>query len=573
MTRRAMDSSTRSRGPARWWGSARVIKVLVVVAIVSMAFSAIWIQTASAALSPWSGTTNYPLAIYGQRCVVSSGFVFCVGGITDDPATGNGKRVSAVFFAAISSSGVGPWSASTNYPLVISGHDCIANSGFVYCIGGDTDDPNNPSGRTLSDVYFAPLSPSGVGSWSATTNYPTIISAQSCVASSGFVYCIGGSVVSSATNAVYFAALSSNGLGPWSATTNYPTSSLGQSCVVSSEFVYCIGGTGSVVGTLPMSAVYFATVSSSGVGPWSATADYPIFNSHPACVATSGSVYCIGAYRYNGDLSNATYFAALSSSGVGAWNATTNYPTTIITECVARAGFVYCIGGYNRPTFISAVYFASVTQVTQNVTSTAVTCSPSYVAVGQPAQCSATVTDTSATPISPEGTVAFSSNSSGSFAPSNTCELSSINSSTASCSSKVSYTPSPSAEGAPTITGIYSGEPAHQGSSGTTSLTVEKRTSSTTVNCSKVKGNIVCTVTVTDTSPGTPMTPTGTVSMSSTGTGTLTSCALSGIGSSGTCTVTYTPGKGKTSTVTITGTYPGDVNHLGSSGSTTIRSF
>ena len=98
------------------------------------------------------------------------------------------------------------------------------------------------------------------------------------------------------------------------------------------------------------------------------------------------------------------------------------------------------------------------------------------------------------------------------------------------------------------------------------------RATSTTVSCSKVKGSITCTITVTDTSPGTSITPTGTVAMSSTGTGTFTSCAFSGASSSATCTVTYTPGKGKTSIISITGTYSGDTDHFGSSGSTTIKS-
>ena len=499
------------KGALGVWALARVVPILLVVAMGSVTLSAIWIQPASASLSSWTATTNYPVSVSGEICVMSSGFVYCVGG-------------------------------------------------------------NNGTTR-ITAVYFAPLSSSGVGSWIATTSYPTNVISQSCVASSGFIYCVGGFDGVTSVNSVYFAPLSSSGVGSWSTTTNYPIGITGQSCVAISGFVYCIAGRDSA--NLLTSAVYFAPLSSSGVGSWSATTNYPMTIVSESCVASSGFVHCIGGQLFNGAKSSAVDFAPLNSSGVGSWLATTNYPTTIADpSCVARAGVVYCVAGLGGPTNTqtNAVYFAFVTQVTQDVTSTFVTCSPSFIAASQPTQCTATVTDTSATPISPGGTVTFSGNSSGSFDPSNTCELSSTGSSTASCASTVSYIPSAGAEGSHTITGTYSGEPAHLGSSGTTSLTVGKRTSSTTVNCSKVKGNIVCTVTVTDTAPGTPVTPTGTVSMGSTGTGTFTNCALSGTGSSAACTVTYTPGKGKTGIITITGTFGGDRDHLGSSGSTTVRS-
>ena len=543
------------------WALARVVPILLVVAMGSVTLSAIWIQPASASLSSWTATTNYPVSVSGEICVMSSGFVYCVGG-------NNGTtRITAVYFAPLSSSGVGSWIATTSYPTNVISQSCVASSGFIYCVGGFD------GVTSVNSVYFAPLSSSGVGSWSTTTNYPIGITGQSCVAISGFVYCIAGrDSANLLTSAVYFAPLSSSGVGSWSPTASYPIVVAFHSCVASSGLVYCVGGLGSA--SQP-NDVYFAPLSSSGVGSWSATTNYPMTIVSESCVASSGFVHCIGGQLFNGAKSSAVDFAPLNSSGVGSWLATTNYPTTIADpSCVARAGVVYCVAGLGGPTNTqtNAVYFAFVTQVTQDVTSTFVTCSPSFIAASQPTQCTATVTDTSATPISPGGTVTFSGNSSGSFDPSNTCELSSTGSSTASCASTVSYIPSAGAEGSHTITGTYSGEPAHLGSSGTTSLTVGKRTSSTTVNCSKVKGNIVCTVTVTDTAPGTPVTPTGTVSMGSTGTGTFTNCALSGTGSSAACTVTYTPGKGKTGIITITGTFGGDRDHLGSSGSTTVRS-
>ena len=109
---------------------------------------------------------------------------------------------------------------------------------------------------------------------------------------------------------------------------------------------------------------------------------------------------------------------------------------------------------------------------------------------------------------------------------------------------------------------------------GTTSTMT--RTTSTSVSCSVAfltdHHATPCTATVTDTSPGTPITPSGTVTWTSSGQGTFSpnACALSGAGPTATCTVTYTASPGRPLPRTITGTYSGDTDHFGSSGTTHI---
>jgi len=538
--------------------------VLVVVAVWG-GLSAIWIQPASASVSSWSSTTAYPVGIEGQSCVLSSGFVYCVGGGTW--SGGSFIVTDSVYYASLSSTGVGSWSATTSYPVPIFLQSCVVNSGFVYCIGGQLQNGSTDA------VYFAALSSTGVGSWSATTNYPTTVLIQSCVADSGFAYCIGG-LAPVRTDAVYFAALSSSGVGSWSATTNYPTSIYDQSCVANSGFVFCVGGTAGLENT---NAVYFAALSSSGVGSWSATTRVPAdFYRGRSCVVDSGFVYCIGGFAPAAD---AVYFAPLSSGGVGVWSATTNLPTPISgPSCVADSGFAYCIGGAtSASSATNAVYFGQF--VTEALTRTSVSCTPSSIAYNQPSQCTATVTDSSASPTSPTGTVTFSINAitQGHFTPSNTCALLSSGPLTASCAVNVTY-PAPNpccippSEGSQPITGTYSGDSTHHASSGTTTVTVTRRSTSTTVSCLKTKGNVVCTVNVRDASPSAPTMLRGSVAWSSTGTGGFSSCVLSSTGSEVTCTVNYVPGKGKAMIITITAAYSGDPDHQGSSGSTTIKS-
>ena len=190
----------------------------------------------------------------------------------------------------------------------------------------------------------------------------------------------------------------------------------------------------------------------------------------------------------------------------------------------------------------------------QHTSSTSVICSPSSVIVSQASTCTATVGDTSTSSnITPTGTVTFAEiGPVGSFGAT-ICTLSS-----SSCS--VAFTPT--ASGNALVTGTYGGDSSHSGStSGTASITVNLRATSTTVICSSpviVNQASSCTATVSDTSPGTPVTPTGGVKFTETGpAGSFSSAACTLV--SGSCSVSFTATA--TGTAVITGVYDGDTAH------------
>jgi YVTN family beta-propeller protein len=290
-------------------------------------------------------------------------------------------------------------------------------------------------------------------------------------------------------------------------------------------------------------------------------------NTVTATVAVERSPYAVGVnpatnrvYASN-QLSNTVSFIDGSTNTVTATVTVGSNPTRLGVNSVTSRVYV--------ANFISNdVSVIQDVPVTLAPTTTSVVCNPATVAVNQPTQCTATVT--SSVPIT-GGTVTFSSSNSGVFTPSNTCAVSPL---TSSCS--VSYTPSPGSEGTHVITGTYSGDSTHSGSFGSFSLTVTKRTTTTSVSCAVAfltdHHATPCTATVTDTSPGTPITPSGTVAWKSSGKGTFSSnpCTLSGTGGTATCIVTYTASPGKPLPQTITGTYSGDADHSGSKGTTPI---
>jgi PKD domain/Bacterial Ig-like domain (group 3) len=198
--------------------------------------------------------------------------------------------------------------------------------------------------------------------------------------------------------------------------------------------------------------------------------------------------------------------------------------------------------------------------VNLRTTSTTISCSPSSVVVNQTTSCTAIVADSSGSgAITPTGNVVFT--------PGGTCTLVS-----GSCSVNIM----PFTSGSLTVSASYSGDSSHSTSSGSTTVPVGKRATSTSVFCSPspVTNSTVtsCVVKVTDADVGAVITPSGSVGFASNSTGTFAqlNCTLAATETVGvaSCSINYTPGA--TGSHLITASYPGDSTHLGSSGSVVV---
>src|SRR5213596_2729762 len=284
----------------------------------------------------------------------------------------------------------------------------------------------------------------------------------------------------------------------------------------------------------------------------------------------SGSTFSGGITCTNGNL--ATFGCqggvAIHDYGVpGTFNVTLRVQDTAGNTGSARDTLGNVILN-NQPSHTQRLNFA-VPPVAAHSTTTGVSCSPSSVAVGTATNCTVTVTDTSASPTTPTGTFALTTNSTGTFGGS--CVLAG---STASATCSVSYTPSGSAPRHDLITANYPGDSSHTSSSGTFKLTVASGVQSTTTSVSCTPSTVVinqassCTATVT----GQTTSPSGTVTFSSTGaagTFSSTTCTLvPGVSPASSCSVSFTPSA--SGTTTIQANYGGDSSHSASNGSTTI---
>ena len=224
---------------------------MMVVIIVALGFTSVFFTFVPSVppahaetVGAWGSTTNYPTVISGQSCVTSGGYIYCVGG------SSSGFKTTA-YYASISSSGVGNWISTTTYPGSPYIWSCVASGGYIYCISTTMPQgltgPTNPQPPLANDVYFAPLSSSGIGAWTKTTGYPSGITDASCTASGGYVYCVGGDSGATftqvlVTDATYYAVSHRSGVSSWTLATSYPLNMIHESCAASSGDIYCVGG-------------------------------------------------------------------------------------------------------------------------------------------------------------------------------------------------------------------------------------------------------------------------------------------------------------------------------------------
>src|SRR4029077_9668657 len=90
--------------------------------------------------------------------------------------------------------------SATGAGVGISGHSCVTDAGYIYCIGGlertnrlvsSGTGPltvSEPFDTPTTKVLYAPLSSAGVGDWHTTSDYGERVFGHSCVAMNRHIY-------------------------------------------------------------------------------------------------------------------------------------------------------------------------------------------------------------------------------------------------------------------------------------------------------------------------------------------------------------------------------------------------
>lgn len=272
----------------------------------------------------WASTTaivagGNPSFSFGS-IVAYNGYVYAVS------KSANG----GTYYAQLMASGaVGTWTYSRPVPFDDNFYPCWQDSGYIYCIGvGD-------------EIYSAPLSSSGIGSWTLqASTFPITPDAygERCVDATGYVYCIGGKDISSTIySTVSTAWVNSGTVGSWSS-SSYPIPIENAGCAIVGNTIYCEGG--ATTGPTDTAEVYYAPITSPGnLGAgWTAGTNFPYdsyLNSY--CVAYKGEAVC-------GFISSTTMYS-YSGGSSGTWTAdgaASGYTQICATSCESIYAPQFC---------------------------------------------------------------------------------------------------------------------------------------------------------------------------------------------------------------------------------------
>jgi hypothetical protein len=271
------------------------------------------------------------------------------------------------------------------------------------------------------------------------------------------------------------------------------------------------------------------------------------------------STYATGVYKGVAVLAGSSSTAGTLYNITGSFSATDKNTGTVVigsTNTLVGIKGHSGRGGGNTYTLVGGNIALNATGKYGTITK--VSCAPSSFLLGASTSCTVMVSGGS----SPGGTVALSqSGGSGSlsFPSPPTCSLAS-----GSCSLTITG----ASPGVPQVLASYPGDSINLGSSGTTSFSIMAIPTTTALSCSPISmaagDSTVCTATVTGRSPTGSV---GWISSSATGNFSASYCDLV----SSSCSVSY---RDPTSAgIVIYASYYGDVDNLGSSGTTVVGNF
>ena len=281
-------------------------------------------SNADGTLQQWSAATQpSQTARNNASGAVYEDMLYLIGGESSgQPAFAD------VTFAPINQGGDGMpqgFVSTTAFGTSRYSHTTVVANGFMYIVGGRN------TTTFYTDVQFAPINDDGtVGTWQATSSFPTARADHKTVVSNGYMYNLGGCNGATPTTNTQYAAINANGtLGAWTNTTALPLARCEHAAVANNGYVYVIGGTAD--GTTGTSTVYRSTinVSTGALGTWSTmSALNNIRKSGAEAVINNGYMYVLGGLTTAAvERAVSVEFAKINGDGtLGAWSYTTSLP-------------------------------------------------------------------------------------------------------------------------------------------------------------------------------------------------------------------------------------------------------
>ncbi len=310
-------------------------------------------------IGAWNTLNTLPVLRYQGSITSYNGYIFSAGGSTTTLAT---NATSTIYSAQVQSNGtIGTWATLSTMPVLNYGLALLANSGYLYLLGGQ-----NSAGTNLSTMYSALINSDGtIGTWATLATMPVLNAFNRSFVYSNYLYITGG-VSGSQVSTVYSTQLKVDGtIGTWATVSTLPQALSQHRATVVNGYVILTGG---YDGSAAKSTVYSASLQSSAfvVNAQNSFTQGMLVDIWNNSQAVAGVTYS-GQFATNTGVTinqtsnapTANISSSLSSVGLGSagsWTTTSGLPTTLSRFAIATANsYVYVLGGTTNDAAANAV--------------------------------------------------------------------------------------------------------------------------------------------------------------------------------------------------------------------------
>lgn len=275
----------------------------------------------------WTSAQSLPAVRGFAAATVANGYIYVIGGcsITD---CGNSQQTT-VYYNKVQSDGslANPWSSGTPLNSARGQEAAVVVGGYIYVLGGF----NNTGSKTNTVQYntIDPTTGALGGTWTTSSTLLNSVRGNSAVSYNGYIYMMDGDTTSAPTLATEYTYVGVNGGAPsdpgcgttWCATTSLPTGAgtyFGAATVYGNK-VYFNGG--QFIGSASYSSdTYYATLSSNGIGSWTkASTGFANGRYQHATFAANGFLYIMGGGSAVACEASFQYAPILPSGDLGSW--------------------------------------------------------------------------------------------------------------------------------------------------------------------------------------------------------------------------------------------------------------
>jgi hypothetical protein len=186
-------------------------------------------------LGPWQPASAMTTAREYFAAVVSSGYLYAMGGLNNNI----GGTLSNVERAAILPDGsLGPWQPAASMITPRFTFAAVTSGSYLYALGGHN------AGGNIANVECAAINPDGsLSPWQPARALTGPRSSLAAVATGGYVYVVGGMTGAYPTRNVQRVTINTDGsLSPWQSVTDLIEAKSSLAAVASSGYLYALGG-------------------------------------------------------------------------------------------------------------------------------------------------------------------------------------------------------------------------------------------------------------------------------------------------------------------------------------------